>query len=158
MRLAFTETAAVTVVSLTGAISFPSPLRGRRHIAEVLSRRFGQSFENVYTFCLTDPPSPKADRFSCDWLVGMTEKETGAVRIGSGRYDWSFEDRDPRRVETLTITIEQMETSSPDASSAVMRWLAALPYPWCSAPILTRDAPALDGVAAIVGRYRTEPA
>ena len=96
-------------------------------------RKFGQTYDNVYTFYLSRPPADtRLPDYHCDWLVGMTEKATGNVRVGCGRYDWEFQP-DPYRAKRLTITIETMVTLPPGDASAVFGWLLALDYPWTSA-------------------------
>jgi hypothetical protein len=79
MRHAFAEAATLNIIVKTGAISFPPLSKGIEAITEVLVRRFAQSYENVFTFCLEDPPRDDARSFSCNWMVGMSERETGAV-------------------------------------------------------------------------------
>ena len=138
----FASAAVLEMIVKSGSLTFPAQSRGREAIAEVLVRRFGESFENVYTFCLAAPPGDSVSAFECDWLVGMSEKAGGAVRVGCGRYDWQFEDAQPRRAEALKITIEQMEVLPAAALEPVMRWLSSLPYPWCPAGTATRSAPA----------------
>lgn len=138
---AFTPTATVEVIAKTPTISFPSAVTGLDAIADVFVRRFGLTYENVYTFCLSPPPRDDSHAFSCDWLVGMSEKEGGAVRVGSGRYDWFFARGGSRLVEKLVITIDVMQKLDPAWLRPVMDWLAALPYPWCAAEIAAKNAP-----------------
>jgi hypothetical protein len=151
MEWVFAASATLQVVVETAAISFPPWTTGRGPIEDVLVRQFGQKFENVYTFCLADPPESDDRTFSCDWLVGMSEKESGNVRVGFGRYDWRFSDHS-RLVEKLTITIEQMAILDPDSLGSVMDWLAELPYPWCPAHVAAQGAPSIEDLVAIVGR------
>lgn len=144
MARAFAPDAGLRMVLKTQSIAFPSEVAGEPAIADTLVRKFGQTYENVYTFYL-DRPAPGAvlDAFSCDWMVAMTEKATGNVRVGWGRYDWLFH-TDPHRVRHLTITIESMETLPPDTMHAVFGWVTSLPYPWC-------DRARLDGMPALAG-------
>ncbi len=144
MAQAFAEKATLEMVVKTGSISFPPISEGLESISDVLVRRFAQSYENVRTFCLAEPPRSDAVRFSCDWLVGMSEKESRTVRVGCGRYDWLFRSQAPRLVEQLTITIEVMQSLSADKVSSVMNWLSRLPHAWCSAQVVLASAPALD--------------
>ncbi|MCC7272278.1 MAG: hypothetical protein IT561_06380 [Alphaproteobacteria bacterium] len=149
---AFAEAAEVAIVAPQGTISLPSRLQGRAAIADALARRFGEAFENVYTFCLGQPPAADADRFACDWLVGMSEKASGAVRVGCGRYDWTFAAAPPRLVERLVITIECMATLPAERTGPVMAWLAGLPYPWCRAATAAASAPTDPELSAVLGR------
>jgi hypothetical protein len=158
MREAFSETATLETVVKTNAISFPPISRGLAPITDVLIRKFAQSYENVYSFYLERPPSDRPlTNFSCDWLVGMSEKESGRVRVGCGRYDWHFHPSDPRLADRLVITIEAMQVLSADRLEAVLLWLTGLPYPWCPAHTALEITPAisdLDPVFRYVGRQK----
>jgi hypothetical protein len=152
----FSETATLETIVKTGAISFPPLSRGLAPITEVLVRRFAQAYENVYSFYLERPASqiPSAS-FSCDWLVGMSEKETGNARVGCGRYDWRFQSDEPHLADRLVITIEAMQVLSPASLEPVLGWLTELPYPWCPAETLLATAPAIGDLAPVfryVGR------
>ncbi len=140
-REAFAADATLEMIVNAGTIAFPPLSKGRDAIVEVLVSRFGQTFENVYTFCLSPPPGPGDATFTCAWLVGMSEKLGGATRVGWGRYDWSFRRGDEPCIDCLTITIEQMHTLPASSLETVMHWLSGLPYPWCSHARACRDAP-----------------
>ncbi len=159
LRRAFVSTATVEVIAKTPAISFPSEVTGLDAIADVFVRRFAQTYENVYTFCLSSPPSEDSRAFSCDWLVAMSEKQSGAVRVGCGRYDWRFAP-DSGLVEKLVITIDVMQTLDPNRLRPIMGWVTAMSYPWCSADVGARNAPEIAGLAEIMSRLRasTSPA
>ena len=144
MRHAFDESARLTMVVKTDAISFPPSTTGREAITDVLVRGFAQTYENVRTFCLSSPPQPGNIRFSCPWVVGMSEKGNRMVRVSYGRYDWSFRSQAPRLAETLTITIQFMQVLSPASLSSVMDWLFHLPYPWCPTATMLEHAPMLE--------------
>lgn len=147
---AFTDDALLEMVVHTAAISFPPVCQGRDAIAEVLVRRFGQSYENVYTFCLSSPPEGDAEVFVCDWLVVMTEKDSRAVRVGCGRYDWCFSPPS-YLAESLSITIETMQTLPASQAEKVMDWAAGLPYPWCPAAVALPGAPDIQQLAPVLG-------
>ena len=132
-------------------ISFPPRSAGLQEITDVLVRRFGQTFENVYTLCLAAPPEGADREFACDWLVGMSEKAGGAVRVGCGRYDWQFAPTGPCLVQRLTITVELMEVLPPTTLAPVMNWLRALPYPWCPANDAVHGSPRIGELARIIG-------
>lgn len=150
---AFTGTAVLNVLVKSGTLTFPAQSSGREAIAEVLVRRVGQTFENVYTLCLTTPPTGRARAFACDWLVGMSEKASGVVRVGCGRYEWQFQDAEPCLAEALRITIEHMEVLPATMLEPVMQWLSSLPYPWCPARAAARSAPTeLDQITAYLNR------
>ena len=147
---AFARTATVEMIVKTDAIAFSPEAHGREAIAEMLVRRFGQQYENVYTLCLCDPPPREALRLDCGWLVMMSEKQTQRVRAGFGRYAWEWQPQVEPLVQRLAVTIERMESFDEEVGVAGFAWVERLPYPWCpidkavGAPVpldmLVRDA------------------
>jgi hypothetical protein len=153
MRDAFSETATLETIIKTDAISFPPIARGLAPITDVLVRDFGRLYENVYSFYLDRPPSHiLSSGFSCDWLVGMSEKATGKARVGCGRYDWEFQATGAGLADRLVITIESMQVLSADRLEPVLLWLTGLPYPWCPARTILQSAPAIPDLDPIL-RY-----
>lgn len=146
---AFTSDAVLQMVVKTEAISFPPSSVGRDAITEILVRRFNQTYENVYTLCIGSPPEPSDESFSCNWLVAMSEKHNGAVRVGAGRYDWSFE-RIEQKVRALTISIATMEILPANTLDPIMKWVSTLPYPWCSLQAATQTPPNIPGVFCVL--------
>lgn len=146
LRQAFASDATLEMVVHTGAISFPPTVEGRDGIAEVLVRRFGQTYENVYTFCIGEPPAEEATEHHCTWLVGMSDKATGDLRFGCGQYDWQF---DSGLATHLKITIEQMLVCPAAEVEPVMDWLQQVSYPWCPTGQL-QSAPALASIAGVL--------
>lgn len=142
LRKVFEENASLEMVVKTESIAFPATAHGLAAIADVLVRDFGRTYENVYTFYMQAPPQD-AKTFSCDWLVGMSDKATGAVRIGCGRYDWRFSSHDPQRADRLRITIETMQSLSAESADIALDWLSSLPYPWCSVEQTAASAPTI---------------
>ena len=153
MRCAFADTATLEIVAKPGTISFPPITNGIDAITDILVRRFAQTYENVHTFCLATAPQNDITLFSCRWLVGMSEKETRAIRVGCGRYDWVFRAERPRGAERLTITINMMQLLPPDKLHSIMDWLAHLPYPWCPGQTAVDTAPAVDDLGPVI-HYR----
>ncbi|CAN7443977.1 hypothetical protein LJR289_002885 [Pseudoduganella sp. LjRoot289] len=153
MAEAFSEDALLSMQVNTDNIAFPPLSRGRDAIADVLVRRFGQSYENVYTFCLTPPPGQPVSDFSCEWLVAMTDKKGENVRVGCGRYDWRFEDV-TGLAERLAIQVEVMQILPPAAREPVMKWVASLPYPWCATETVIARASDVVGVGPVLAWLR----
>ena len=149
MERAFAENATLEMVVNSGTISFPPISIGLESISDVLVRRFAQTYENVHTFCLAAPPRNHELNFSCDWLVGMSEKETRRVRIGYGRYDWLFQSQGQRMVERLKITIDLMESLAPSYMGSVTNWLCQLPYPWCPGQAALAGIPSFEALHPI---------
>lgn len=150
MARAFASDAVLKMTLRTPAIAFPPEARGREAITDALVRSFGHNYENVFTFYLGHPGQDAvlAD-YTCDWLVGMTEKATGRLRIGCGSYDWEFQAA-PHMTRKLNITIETMLTLPADTESAVFSWLTALPYPWTDAQRVVNSAPPIEALAPVM--------
>lgn len=149
MAKAFTEDASLQIDVPNGAISFPPVSNGREAITEVLVRRFAQSYENVYTFCLSAPPALQDQVFTCNWLVAMTEKDSWAVRVGYGSYDWQFSPTSGL-VRSLVVRIDNMLSLPPDCAEPVLQWVSGLPYPWCSPGQAARTAPPLHELSRLL--------
>ncbi len=156
MPSAFTPESSIEVALLTEEISFPARSAGLEVLTEAMIRRFNVTYENIHTFCLGEPPAEGVRAFRCPWLVGMSEKDGRRVRVGTGHYDWHF--APDGRVRSLIITIAVMKSLDPGLLEPVMRWVSALPYPWCRAEEAARAAPGLPDIAEVLDRIRQLPA
>jgi hypothetical protein len=149
MKRAFAENAELEMVVKTDAISFPSYAKGLNAIEDVLIRRFGTDYENIFTFCLSRPSNGDKRHFACHWLVGMSAKIGGQLRVGCGRYDWYFASDGAPLAEKLVITIDVMKIFPATELVPTMNWLHSLPYPWCTADEAVRDMPRAGEFVAI---------
>lgn len=145
MKQVFTESASLEMQVNSDNIAFPPETRGREAITELLVRQFGQTYENVYTFCLTDSINSQADHLDCRWLVAMSERANGSLRVGWGHYDWYFDNADNTDdvalANRLRIQIEQMQVLEPEYADQVLGWASHLPYPWCNTRQLLETLP-----------------
>ena len=151
----FSADAEVRIVNRAMDMGFPDVTQGREAIADVLVRRFGQTYENIYSFYLAAPPE-STEVFSCPWLVGMTEKATQNVRVGCGSYDWTFQQDGAQLACALVITIDAMEVLPPQDRDAVLGWLRQLQYPWSSPAEVAAHAPALALLAPVLQCLRSD--
>ena len=149
LRHCFTPAATLQMQVKTGAISFPPHVQGRAKIADILVRRFAQEYENVYTFCFGEPPVPGATLHRCRWLVGMSVKSSGELRVGCGEYHWQFL-AESAQVSHLGITIEHMQACPPQYLEPLMDWLQRLEYPWCQPADVAQSAPRLQLIEPIL--------
>jgi hypothetical protein len=108
IRRIFAMDAELEMIVKTDAISFPQSVRGVDAIEETLVCRFAHDFENIYSFGLTRPAVADRLHFPCHWLVGMSAKKDGPLRVGCGRYDWYFTDDEKGLIRRLVINIEAM--------------------------------------------------
>ena len=145
----FTEDAVLQMDVQTDSIAFPSSVSGRSAIADTLVREFNQKYENIYTFCIADESVIEGNKFNCPWLVVMTEKRNGALRVGYGRYDWTFSLSD-NKVESLIITIKFMETDTAEAAPDMLNWASGLPYPWCDASVIFAKPPGNSALLQVI--------
>ena len=149
MKHAFAGDCELEMAVKTDAISFPNSAKGLEQITQILVTNFGDQYENVRTFCLSRPNSEYLPHFRCDWLVGMSARQGGAVRVGCGHYGWHFGADTDGRVKKLVIDIEVMGVLPAEEAEPIMRWLAALPYPWCSNVKAYESIPAIDALQPI---------
>jgi hypothetical protein len=151
----FAPDAELLIRNRSENIAFPALTQGRSAIAEVLVRSFALSYENVYSFYLRRP-SPGVQEFVCPWLVGMSERSSGDVRVGCGTYEWAFAPHPSCMASRLVVTIEAMEALPLAESKRVFAWLRALTYPWSSPEAALHDIPAsqrLSPIAQFLGRH-----
>jgi len=85
----------------------------------------------------------------------MSEKAGRGVRVGCGRYHWSFQAGPPPLANRLVITIAAMQVLPPSRLTAVMAWLRNLDYPWTTGAAVrvgTPDLAPLTPVLHYLGR------
>ena len=114
----FSPGAELVIHNQSENIAFPPVTHGRAAIAEVLVRSFTVCYENIYSFYL-ERPATEVREFKCSWLVGMSERSSGLVRVGCGIYLWSFEPHAPQLASRLAITIEAMQILPPSEFGSV---------------------------------------
>ena len=151
----FSADAELVIRNRSTNIAFPATTHGRDAIAEVLVRSFALANENVYSFYLCAPPAEEAREFGCAWLVGMSERASGRVRVGCGTYAWAFAAPSPHLATRLVISIESMEVLPQGEFGPAFAWLESLSYPWSSPADTLRGIPAigaLSPVAEFLGR------
>lgn len=139
MSRAFAADAELVMNVKTDEISFPTTVKGLTGISATLVSQFAQRYENIYTFCIGTPPGNVA-AFRCNWLVCMTEKLSGAVRVGFGDYEWLCRN-DSGMISKLKITIEEMKTLPSELGDSILEWARMLPYPWCPHDLPSRSVP-----------------
>ena len=147
----FAADAALEIGNASSAISFPATTQGRTAIADVLVREFGRNNDDVWSFYLQRPPAA-CRAFRCGWLVAMTEKASGAVRVGCGTYDWSFAASPSGLATRLAISIDAMEALPAADGPAIYGWVGALDYPWSSASEAIARGPALDRLQPVLAQ------
>lgn len=153
----FTSSAEVFIRNQSANISFPAVTKGRSAIAEILVRSFALSYENIYSFYL-GRPTLVVREFACPWLVGMSERSSGHVRVGSGTYDWAFDPYSAHMASRLVITIEAMQVLPLTESEGVFAWLRGLNYPWSTPEAALHGIPAnelLSPIAQFLKRHVT---
>lgn len=149
IREAFAEDAELEMNLKTDAISFPNSVQGLEAITDVLIRRFAIDYANVFTFCLSRPSATDQTNFACHWLVGLSAKADGAIRVGCGSYDWHFASDKFGLVDKLTINIDVMNVLPKAAFKPIMDWLSDIPYPWCTPDEAVRNMPSINGLGPI---------
>ena len=145
----FTPGAELIVHNQSANITFPAFTQGRSAVAEVLVRSFALSNENVYSFYLARPLLGVRE-FTCPWLVGMSERSSGHVRVGCGTYEWAFELHAPHLASRLVVAIETMQVLPLTEFEGVFVWLRALNYPWSSPEAALQSIPSHELLSPII--------
>jgi len=153
----FSQDAVLKMMVQSDNISFPEEVNGLDAITKTLSSEFNLAYENIYTLCFLDTFKQSENLINCHWLVGMTSKETGEVKVGYGDYHWTFELEGEHKVSKLIILIEDMLVLPKEQSSYILNWLESGTYPWAmtSATLETMpDIEGLSGAAEFLGKLR----
>lgn len=149
MTQAFAPDARLEMKVDTDAISFPPLTKGRDEISQLLVRNFGQSYDNVFTWCVEDSLRQQENSWVCQWLVCMTEKSSGDIRVGCGLYHWQFEGKEDQcRVQQLTIEIDEMKVLPPAHREEIEQWIIQPGWPWATRTELLAQMPAAATLAA----------
>ncbi|MBE1273982.1 MULTISPECIES: hypothetical protein [Enterovibrio] len=149
MSTAFAEDATLEMILKTESISFPAITDGLDAITDILVRHFNDAYENVHTFCLADKSDSTEYELSCKWMVCMTERKSGGVRMGTGNYRWTFDRETDSRAVKLVITIEQIAMLPSDVSEEIVNWAQGLPYPWCYSDTIRQTMPNIEQLNAL---------
>lgn len=135
MKQVFSPDAQLLMRVSSDSISFPPLTQGRDAIADILSRKFAATYDNVYTLCIDDSVRLDNHQLSCRWIVVMSHKEEQTCRLGYGSYQWDFSTNCDQTglalVDKLCITIDAMSALATSAEEALFDWISQLPYPWC---------------------------
>lgn len=135
MSLAFEDNAILTMQVESSEIEFPAQVNGRQAISQTLVRDFAGRFENIYTYCLTQPDDETANGCQLNWLVVMTERASGNIKLGYGRYDWLFNSQSGL-CSKLHIHIEHMQVVSAPVADKIYQRISDYPTPWQPASAL----------------------
>ncbi|EAR61296.1 hypothetical protein [Neptuniibacter caesariensis] len=144
MSAVFTASASLEMEVNSSSISFPALTNGLEPIADTLSRNFGATYDNVYTLCIEDSIEQCGLKLDCRWFVVMTHKQEKTVRLGFGRYQWSFDESAEPLAEKLKISIEDMLVIEPSLSETLLNWISAKSYPWINRSELLENTPDID--------------
>ncbi|SFG53423.1 hypothetical protein [Neptunomonas qingdaonensis] len=141
MKRVFSQHATLEMSVQTDNISFPAKVTGLDNITQTLVCEFNTTYENIYTLCLTDTVQQNQNQLNCRWIVCMTEKTSGSLRLGYGDYQWGFEKNVPCLANHLVITIEHMVILPQALQPDVLSWFDKLPYPWALSSELQATMP-----------------
>jgi hypothetical protein len=138
MKSVFEGVANLSMEVKTDEIVFPSETTGIEDITNILVRNFNQKYGDIYTFCITDSVTSDGKQTLCKWVVVMSDKEDGNIRVGYGDYKWTF---NIDLVSNLTILIEKMIVIDKNHSTEIFSWLKKQAYPWCDSSDLLKEVP-----------------
>jgi hypothetical protein len=149
MARVFTPDVNLTMNVLTREIEFPPQAQGLQSVAKILCSDLNRRFENILTFCLSEPPGDTADSYKCEWIVVMSEKEGGQVRVGGGIYEWNL-DPSHSLISSFVITVKGMGTLSIDHLPQITEWVRQLDYPWTTRPRIEASGSTIEGLIEIL--------
>jgi len=149
MQSVFSEHATLSMRVDSDNISFPADTSGVNNITEVLVVKFNQTYENIYTLCLTDTWQQRSNTVTCGWVVFMSEKNSGVTRVGFGLYDWLFESDDLNLVSHLSIEIEDMQLFPEQLQPEIMSCMNNLSYPWVSTADVLHSMSGVTGLSEV---------
>lgn len=127
----FADEGVLEMIVETDQISFPAKTSGAKQIGEVLVREFSLTYENIYTFCISDSIELTGNLLKCDWLVCMSDRKTAQLRMGWGSYHWQFNTAEITKTESLVINIKKMLVLDHSKLAEIMNVAESLNYPWC---------------------------
>ncbi|WP_293268604.1 hypothetical protein [Neptunomonas sp.] len=157
MNEVFAEQATLKMLVQTDNISFPAAVEGLGNITHTLVSEFNNKYENIYTLCFIDTVQQQDNNLSCRWVVCMTEKASGSLRLGYGDYLWSFTGHPHALVNGLTITIENMTLLPQELQPHVLSWFDQRPYPWVLSSELQTTVPNIELlIATLLPIYQTK--
>ncbi|BBB24692.1 nuclear transport factor 2 family protein [Amphritea japonica] len=146
MAKVFAEQAVLKMDVQTDNISFPAEVQGVDKITRTLVQDFNNSYDNIYTLCITNSVNQHQhqNHLSCRWLVCMTEKSSGSLRLGYGDYHWRFEGQSSGLISQLKITIDDMQILPEGIETEILCWFDTLPYPWALSSELKTTMPDIE--------------
>jgi len=101
--------------------------------------------DNITTLCTLDSVVTDGDTLRNKWIVAMTNRDSGCIRVAWGDYVWTM-DPEAERARSLIVNMRHMAEMGPEHAEVVLVWLRALPAPWCDGQALVVDMPALLGL------------
>jgi len=123
----------------------------REGIAEITNTfgMLGRFFENIFTTCPIESASyTEEGQLQSTWIVGMSSRDNGDIRIAAGAYLWTF-DEESGKVAELDVLMEHMLEFPGKHLAAIMDWLSALPQPWCETKALLDGMPEIEGLEPV---------
>lgn len=119
---------------------------GMRHGLDTITQTFqqlGAGFENIFTTCPIESAFYNdVGQLESSWVVGMTGRNEGQVRLAAGSYLWTF-DSDSGLVKELDVLMEHMLVLPAHHAESILSWLSPLPQPWCRSVELLERMPHL---------------
>ena len=120
-------------------------------------RRLGAGFENLVTFCLPESLRWEDDALHMRWVVFMTGRKSGQIRVAWGDYQWRFTAIN-RRATSLDVHMHAMRELP--SNPRLLDWAMALPHVWCTGAVARRCLPhaAIPGLSAFLAGEASESA
>jgi hypothetical protein len=133
MRQIYATDAVLTFSIATDSISFPERVSGVDGITRTLIVDFAAKYNRCKTFYVCDSLPENTETITIvPWLVLMHEAARGCLRVGKGRYEWTFEPvgHGGMQVVAMHIHIARMDTVDDADGRLLAAAQSVLPYPW----------------------------
>ena len=130
----YCSTAIVSFEIKAGNIKFPDEVHGNIEIAKVLSADFNKTYDLVKTYYLSSyfPDIDKLVISEQNWLVIMRDRANGNIQVGTGYYNWEFENQNDAdlKIKSHKIFIYAMLELPSEALYLLKKVQENLKYPW----------------------------
>jgi hypothetical protein len=117
-----------------------TPREGLGTIIETF-RQLGAACENIYTVCASDSVRESPEGWRCKWLVTMTQRDDGRVRVAWGDYLWQLGGWGTR-AKRLEVTMEEMQVLPADRADGFCDWMATHEGLWVESARMLEGCPA----------------
>ncbi len=139
----YCQTATVSFEIVSDNINFPNEIYGNVEIAKILSADFNKKYDLVRTYYLSNsfPNICNLLISQQNWLVIMRDRTSGSIRIGTGYYNWEFENKKESelKIKHHKIFIYAMLELPSDSLDLLHELQQKFTYPWIEKEVVVQS-------------------